>query len=69
MADVGSPQVAARAWLAATVALTAAAFTVAVALAPATSAAPDRGLDWVLFIGSSVHVASTGWFYTLPPLR
>jgi len=42
VADVGSPQVAARAWLAATVALTAAAFTVAVALAPATSAAPDR---------------------------
>jgi hypothetical protein len=64
-----SPRGAARAWLAATVALTAAAFAVAVALAPAASAAPGRGLDWVLFIGSSVHVASTGWFYTLPEIR
>ena len=45
------------------------ALTVAVALAPPASARPDRGLDWVLFIGSSVHVASTGWFYTLGDIR
>jgi hypothetical protein len=60
---------ASRAWLWATVALTSAAFAGAVALAPAASAPPDRGLDWVLFIGSSAHVASTGWFYTLRDIR
>ena len=63
------PHRAARAWLWATVALTAAAFAVAVALAPAASAPPDRGLDWLLFIGSSAHVASTLWFYSLRDIR
>src|ERR1700719_196091 len=55
----------ARRWLWATVALTAAAFVIAAAFAPPGSAAPDRGLAWVLFAGSSAHVASTGWLYTL----
>jgi hypothetical protein len=61
--------VSARAWLWLTVALTGGAFAVAVALAPPASAAPDRGLAWVLFAGSSVHVASTGWLYTLGDMR
>jgi hypothetical protein len=56
-------------WLWATVALTAGAFVIAVAFAPAGSAAPDRGLAWVLFAGSSAHVASTGWLYTLRDVR
>lgn len=51
----------ARAWLWLTVVLTGGAFTVAVARAPPASAAPGRGLAWVLFAGSPVHVASTGW--------
>lgn len=59
----------ARAWLWLTVALTGGAFIVAVALAPPASAAPGRGLAWVLFAGSSVHVASTGWLYTLGDVR
>jgi hypothetical protein len=59
----------ARRWLWATVALTAGAFVVAAAFAPAGSAAPDRGLAWVLFAGSSAHVASTGWLYTLRDVR
>jgi hypothetical protein len=59
----------ARRWLWATVALTAGAFVVAVAFAPSGSAAPDRGLAWVLFAGSSAHVASTGWLYTLRDVR
>ena len=59
----------ARAWLWLTVVLTGGAFAVAVALAPPASAAPGRGLAWVLFAGSSVHVASTGWLYTLGDVR
>ena len=59
----------ARRWLWATVALTAGAFVIAAAFAPSGSAAPDRGLTWVLFAGSSAHVASTGWLYTLRDVR
>ena len=59
----------ARRWLWATVALTAGAFVIAIAFAPSGSAAPDRGLAWVLFAGSSAHVASTGWLYTLRDVR
>jgi hypothetical protein len=58
-----------RTWLWGTVILSAGAFTMAVALAPSASAAPGRGLGWVLFIGSSAHVASTGWLYTLRDVR
>jgi len=59
----------ARRWLWATVALSAGGFVIAVAFAPSGSAAPDRGLAWVLFAGSSAHVASTGWLYTLRDVR
>jgi hypothetical protein len=59
----------ARAWLWGTVALSAGAFGAAVVLAPPASAAPVRGLAWLLFLGSSVHVAATGWLYTLPDVR
>jgi hypothetical protein len=60
---------AARAWLWGTVALTAGAIVTAIALAPPASAPPGRGLAYLLFAGSSAHVASTGWFYTLPEVR
>jgi hypothetical protein len=59
----------ARAWLLGTLAVTLAAFAAAIALAPPASAPPVRGLAWLLFVGSSVHVASTGWLYTLPEVR
>jgi hypothetical protein len=59
----------ASAWLWGTVALSAGAFAGAVVLAPPASAAPIRGLAWLLFLGSSVHVAATGWLYTLPDVR
>ncbi len=49
--------------------LTIGALLVAVALAPSASAAPSRGLAWLLFVGSSVHVAGTGWLYTIPEVR
>jgi hypothetical protein len=58
-----------RIWLAGTAALTLGAFTAAIALAPPASAPPGRALAWLLFVGSSVHVASTGWLYTLPEVR
>ena len=41
----------------------------AVAMAPSSSASPGRSLGWLLFVGSSVHVAGTGWLYTLPDVR
>src|SRR4051794_2933790 len=38
-------------------------------LAPSGTTSPTRGLQWLIFVGSSVHVASTGWFFTLPEVR
>ncbi len=58
-----------RAWLTATVVCTLGAFAVTISLAPAGSSSPVRGLQWLLFVTSSVHVASTGWFFTLPEVR
>jgi hypothetical protein len=61
--------VPARIWLWLTVTLTGGTFAVAAGLAPPASAAPGRGLAWVLFAGSSAHVASTGWLYSLGDVR
>lgn len=58
-----------RVWLGGTVALTVGAVVATVALAPAGSAPPGRALQWLLFVGSSVHVAATGWFFTVPEVR
>ena len=58
-----------RSWLAATVLCTLGAFAVTIAAAPADNADPTRGLQWLLFVASSVHVASTGWFFTMPEVR
>jgi hypothetical protein len=63
----GSP--GARAWLAGTVIVTLAAAGAAIALAPPAGAPAPEGLAFLLFTGSSVHVASTGWFYTVPQVR
>ena len=38
-------------------------------LAPPAGAPPERALAWLLFTGSSVHVASTGWLFTVPAVR
>jgi hypothetical protein len=64
-----APGRSARAWLVATIVLTVGSAAAAIALAPAGSAAPPEGLAFLLFVGSSVHVASTGWFYTVPQVR
>jgi len=49
--------------------LTLAAVAAAVLLAPPSGASPIRALSWLLFTGSSVHVASTGWLFSVPAVR
>jgi len=56
-------------WLWATILLTVGGIVGAALMAPSASVAPIRGLSWLLFLGSSVHVASTGWLYTVPGIR
>ncbi|GAA3219735.1 hypothetical protein ACFO1B_17905 [Dactylosporangium siamense] len=58
-----------RVWLLGTIALTVGAVAVTVALAPPGDAPPGRALQWLLFVGSSVHVAATGWFFSVPEVR
>ena len=71
-ADLARPaatSVGAHVWIAATVALSVGAAIAAISLAPPASARPPEALAFLLFVGSSVHVASTGWFYTVPEVR
>jgi len=49
--------------------LTACSLVTVVALAPPAGVAPVSALSWLLFTGSSVHVASTGWLFVLPAVR
>jgi hypothetical protein len=56
-------------WPWATAAVTVGAFAAAITMAPPGSASPAVGLAWLLFVGSSAHVAATGWLYTLPDVR
>ena len=58
-----------RSWLFTTIGLTICAVGTAVVAAPGQSNTPLQSLAWLLFIGSSVHVASTGWLFTLPEVR
>ena len=58
-----------RAWLWGTAAVTAGAFAAAIVLAPPATAPAARGLAWLLFLGSSGHVAATAWLYTLADVR
>jgi len=60
---------AGRAWLWSCVALTIGALVAAVELAPPVGASPTAALSWLLFTGSSVHVASTWWLFTVPEVR
>src|SRR5215469_3149550 len=60
---------AGRSWPRVTVALTAGSLVSVILLAPPADAPPIRALSWLIFVGSSVHVASTGWLFTLPAVR
>jgi hypothetical protein len=68
-AEPGNIRPGARLWLWSTVAVTAGAIGVAIALAPPAGAPVGQGLAYLLFAGSSGHVASTAWFYTVPQVR
>lgn len=57
------------AWLLATVLLTIGPLVLAVSLAPAIGSSPPAALVWLLFVGSSVHVGATAWFYTVGEVR
>jgi hypothetical protein len=56
-------------WLWASIVLTCGALAAAVVLAPKPGGSPDVGLAWLLFLGSSDHVASTGWLWTNSTVR
>jgi hypothetical protein len=57
------------AWLWIVVAVTLAAFAIAIISAPAVNVDPAQGLGWLLFVGASVHVAGTGWLFTFRDVR
>jgi hypothetical protein len=61
--------VRARAWLWASALLTLGALGAGAALAPPAAASPVQALAWLLFLGSSVHVAATAYLFTLPGVR
>lgn len=69
-ADVAAePGTARRYWLLATVALTGLPLLVGLALWPVSTDGTLPGLAWLLFVGSSVHVGATGWFYSVAEVR
>jgi hypothetical protein len=59
----------ARMWLWTSALLTLGALAAGAVLAPPASVPPVRALTWLLFVGSSVHVAATGYLFTLPDVR
>ena len=56
-------------WLWTSIVLTCGAIVACVVLAPKSGGSPDVGLAWLLFLGSSVHVASTCWLWTDASVR
>ena len=57
-----------RLWLVASVLLAALPLAVGIALR-STAGGSLPQLAWLLFLGSSVHVAATGWFYSVAEVR
>jgi hypothetical protein len=60
---------AARAWLWVSAGVTIGVICLAAILAPPVTAHPGMALTWLLFLGSSVHVSSTGYLLTVPEVR
>jgi hypothetical protein len=58
-----------RVWLWTSLLLTLLALVAAAFLAPTGNAAPVRSLTLLLFVGSSVHVATTGYLFTEADIR
>ncbi len=59
----------ARTWLWTSALVTLGALAAGAVLAPPSTASPVPALTWLLFLGSSVHVAATGYLFTLPGVR
>lgn len=57
----GKPTPLARRWVATTVSTTVAVMVLAALLSPPRGVPPAVGLTLLLFVGGSMHVASTGW--------
>lgn len=56
-------------WLWCSLVLTLGSLGVAAALAPAIGADPSSGLAALLVLGSSVHIAATGWLFSFRDVR
>jgi hypothetical protein len=56
-------------WLAGTLGGTVVPLVLAPLVAPSAAADPARALGWLLFVGSSVHVGASAWFYSVPEVR
>jgi hypothetical protein len=57
------------AWLWVSALMTLLAMSAGIVLAPSGSDPPALVLTWLLFLGSSVHVAATGYLFTVPEVR
>jgi hypothetical protein len=66
-ADEADPR--GRVWLWSSLFLTLFALIVAISLAPPGNAPPVRSLTLLLFVGSSVHVATTGYLFSEADIR
>lgn len=66
---LGVPRSLRELWLLATLVLTVGPLVLAVAMAPSIDASPPVAMVWLLFVGSSVHVGATAWFYTVAEVR
>jgi hypothetical protein len=56
-------------WLWSSALLTVLAVATGPVFAPSASDAPATALTWLLFLGSSTHVAATGYLFTVPAVR
>ncbi len=66
---MGDSRSRSRAWLWSSALVTLGALAAGAVLAPPATAPPVPALTWLLFLGSSVHVAATGYLFTLPGVR
>ena len=64
-----APRSRTSAVLAGLIAATVVPIVAAVVMAPSGSASAGSALTLLLFVGSSMHVAATAWFYTVPDVR
>jgi MFS family permease len=59
----------AKRWLVGTLIVTGGGLVAAIALAPSDEATAGAALSGLLFVGSSLHVAASGWLLAIPEVR